>query len=61
MRCLTEGDLWENSSSTEYELDYDEDEEYDVEIFLEVEPNVDGEMPDRVCNGEDVVLLLGCL
>jgi len=55
MRCLIERDLWDNSSSTDYEPEYDEDEGSDGEISLEAESNVDGKKSDRVCNGEDSV------
>jgi len=48
--------LCKNSSSTEYDANYDEDEESDGEISLEAESNVVGETSDRVRNGEDVVL-----
>ena len=51
--CLIEGGLWDNSSSSEYELEYDEDEGSDAEVSLEVESNVEGENFDRVCSGQD--------
>ena len=55
MRCLIEGDLWDNNSSSEYEPEYDEDEGSDGEISLEMESNVDGENLDRVCSERDLM------
>ena len=51
--------MCKNSSSTEYDANYDEDEESDGEISLQVDSNVDGEIWDRACSREDVVLSLG--
>ena len=47
--------MCKNSSSTEYDANYDEDEESDGEISLEAESNVDEEKSDRVCSREDSV------
>jgi len=53
LRCLIEEGLWDNSSSSEYEPEYDEDEGSDGEVSLEVELNVEGENLERVCSGQD--------
>ena len=44
LRCLIEGGLWENTSSSEYEPDYGEDEGSDGEVSLEAESNLEGEI-----------------
>jgi len=53
LRCLIEGGLWDNTSSSEYKPEYDEDEGSDGEVTLEVESNVEGENLERVCSGQD--------
>ena len=53
LRCLIEGGLWDNTSSSEYEPEYDEDEGSDGEVSLEVESNVEGESCGVVCGGQD--------
>jgi len=53
LRCLIEGALWDNTSSSEYEPEYDEAEGSDGDVSLEVESKVLGESLGVVCGGQD--------
>ena len=56
MRCLLEGEMWGNSSRTEYKPDDEEDEDSDGQMSFESESNVHGDKWGCSCVGDDVAL-----
>ena len=53
MRCVIEGDLWDNSTGSEYEPHSDEEEGSEGDVSLEVESNLEGEHLETGCREED--------